>query len=189
MEDHVLLQIGRKIKEIRNSKELTIAFLAKHSGISKGLLSRVENGRTVPSLPVLLSIIKALDIELSMFFEDLSTGSFSYILQRKEDYKPYHKDNSTGFNYFSILTDSFNGIVFQASLLKLEPGAKRDLVTTDGYEFIYLIKGEIGYVLDKNKLTMYEGDSLFFDGRIPHLKINNTEEVADILVIYMLTSK
>ncbi len=189
MQEHTLLKIGQRIKEIRTSHELTIAFLSKSAGISKGLLSRLENGRTVPSLPVLLSIIKSLEMEPSVFFDGLSTSSFTYIHQKKENYAAYSKENSTGFNYFSILTESFNNIVFQASLLKLDPGAKREKVTTDGYEFIYLIKGKIDYLLDKEILTMNEGDSLFFDGRIPHLKINNTNTTADILVIYMLTSK
>ena len=181
MKEHVFLQIGRRIKETRTSKDFTIAYTASKAGVSKGLLSRIENGRTVPSLPVLLELIKALEVDLTSFFEGFDNPSYIYIHQKREDYNP--------FNYFSILTESFSGIIFQAVLLHLEPGAAREKVTTDGYEFIYLIDGQIDYLLDKERITMKKGDSLFFDGRIPHLKINENEKTAEILVIYLLTSK
>ena len=71
-------------------------------------------------------------------------------------------------------------------LLKLEPNAKREMVTTDGMEFIYLIEGEISYKLDTTEFNMSTGDSLFFDGRIPHLKINKSTKEAKILVVYLL---
>ena len=189
MKEHIFVQIGKRIKETRNSKDLTIASLSKKAGISKGLLSRVENGRTIPSLPVLLELIRALDVEMPLFFDGLDNPSFMYIHQKREDYKLIRKENAEGFNYMSILTESFSNIVFQATLLFLEPHAKREKVVTDGYEFIYLIDGEIGYLLGEEKLIMKKGDSLFFDGRIPHLKLNETDKTAEILVIYMLTSK
>ena len=189
MKEHVFLQIGRRIKETRTSKDFTIAYTASKAGVSKGLLSRIENGRTIPSLPVLLELIKALEVDLTSFFEGFDNPSYIYIHQKREDYSPFIKENSSGFNYFSILTESFSGIIFQAVLLHLEPGAAREKVTTDGYEFIYLVDGQIDYLLDKERITMNKGDSLFFDGRIPHLKINENEKTAEILVIYLLTSK
>jgi transcriptional regulator with XRE-family HTH domain len=163
--------------------------LSNRAGVSKGLLSKIENGRTIPSLPVLLEIIRSLETELTTFFDGLNNPSYVYIHQKSEEYIPYQKEDAVGFNYFSILTQSFGGIIFQAVLLKLEPRSYREKVTTDGYEFIYLIDGEIDYILDKHQLTMKKGDSLFFDGRIPHVKLNNSEKTAEILVIYMLTSK
>ena len=60
------------------------------------------------------------------------------------------------------------------------------MVTTDGMEFIYLVEGDIDYKLGDTTITMNQGDSLFFDGRVPHLKINKSTQTARILVIYLL---
>jgi transcriptional regulator with XRE-family HTH domain len=183
--------VGKRIKEIRLSKEFKLVEVAVNAGVSKGLLSRVENGRTIPSLPVLLEIISALGEKPGSFFEsiDYSSGSPFYKLIRRNDYQPIEKEDSVGFNYYSIVSRSFSDVTFTAVLLELEPNASREMVTTDGMEFIYLAAGHIDYQLGNATVTMKEGDSLFFDGRVPHLKINKSEQTARILVIYLLFNK
>lgn len=183
--------VGKRIKEIRTSKDLKLVDVALNAGVSKGLLSRIENGRTVPSLPVLFDIIQAIDEKPGGFFEPMDDASASpfFILIKKEDYQPIEKEDSVGFNYYSIMSRSFADTTFNAVLLKLEPGARRAMVTTDGMEFIYLAEGNIEYRLGDQMILMEEGDSLFFDGRVPHLKINNSEQTARILVIYLLFNK
>lgn len=179
---------GKRIKEIRLSKELKLIDVAIRAGVSKGLLSRIENGRTIPSLPVLFMLISALHESPSSFFENIDylTNKPFYLLIKKEDYKPVQKEDSVGYHYFNIMSQSFKDITFNAVWLTLDPGAKRDLVTTDGMEFIFLLKGSIHYRLNDVILTLNQGDSLFFDGRVPHLKLNPTDETAEILVIYLL---
>ena len=56
MEDY-LIGIGKRIKEIRKSSNKTISDIANTAGVTSGLISRIENGRTMPSLPVLLKLI------------------------------------------------------------------------------------------------------------------------------------
>nr|WP_319999987.1 XRE family transcriptional regulator [uncultured Draconibacterium sp.] len=187
MED-VIGVICTKIKEVRLDKNLTLADVADAAGVTKGFLSKVENVRTVPSLPVLLEIIKALNVDMANFFEDIQASAERplYVLIRKEDYKSVRKDDATGFGYFSIFQKMMPTSTFHANMLYLEPDAKRDLVTTDGLEFIYLVSGKIDYQLRNEEFTMEEGDSLFFDGRIPHLKKNPYGQTAKILVLYFL---
>ncbi len=188
MNGNEISYVGKRIKEMRLSKEFKLVEVAIKSGVSKGLLSRIENGRTVPSLPVLFNIIGALNENPTTFFEHLNYTSNSpfYMLIKNKDYQPIEKEDSVGFNYFSIMSRSFRDVTFSAVLLKLEPQAKRDMVTTDGMEFIYLAEGDIDYKLGDATITMNQGDSLFFDGRVPHLKINNSTQTARILVIYLL---
>jgi len=180
--------VGRRIREIRMSKMLKLTETAAIAGVSKGLLSRIENGRTIPSLPVLFSILQAITENPASFFEKInfSMDSPFYIHLTEKDYEPIQKEDSSGFHYFSILSRSFSQVTFQAVLLNLEPDATRDMVTTDGMEYIYLISGSIEYMLGKEILFLEEGDSLFFDGRVPHLKINHSGKLARILVIYLM---
>ena len=183
--------VGKRIKEIRLSKEMKLTDVAASAGVSKGLLSRIENCRSVPSLPVLFSVIQAIGENPVTFFEKFSYSPDApfYILMRMNDYLPVEKEDSTGFHYFSIISRSFSDVTMNVVHLLLEPEACRAAVTTDGMEYIYLAEGEIDYNLGKDTITMYQGDSLFFDGRLPHLKINHSKNTARILVIYLLFNK
>lgn len=183
--------LGPRIREIRVIKDYKLVEIAQKASISKGLLSRIENGRTLPSLPVLFSIIAALGESPSSFFENMKPSVHKpfFVLKNESELPSIIKEDSTGFNYFAILNHTFSDITFNATLLKLEPDAQREPVTTDGMEFIYLVTGEIVYNIGNEAFIMKEGDSLFFDGRVPHLKINRSGKMAKILVIYLLFNK
>jgi len=188
MRDRDIFQIGKRIKQIRQQKDFKLTEVALRANISKGLLSKIENGRTVPLLPVLFEIIGAIEENPASFFEGIQhlVNKPVYFHMREEDYQPVEKEDSVGFHYFSIMSQTFQDIMFNATFLRLSPQAKRDMVTTDGMEFIYLVEGDIDYRLGDEYISLIQGDSLFFDGRVPHLKINNTSREAKILVIYLL---
>jgi transcriptional regulator with XRE-family HTH domain len=74
MNEDLLLLIGDKIKTKRTQKNITLEQLAQKAGVSKGLISQIENNRTVPSLPVLFNIIQSLEENLPGFFEGMQNG-------------------------------------------------------------------------------------------------------------------
>lgn len=189
MESSLYLRIGKKIREIRQENKTTLFQVSTKAGVSISLLSKIENGRTVPSLPVLLQIIKALETDLSCFFDGISNeNSYAFVHIKGEDCNLVEKEDSEGFSYFSILSKNIHNVAFQSSLLRLEPAAKREKVVTDGFTFLYLIEGSVDYILDKEMVFLKAGDSLFFDGKIPHVPRNNSNRTAKILVIYLLTT-
>src|ERR1700743_3550413 len=106
MEDDILIKISNRIKERRREKNITVQELAGLANVSKGLISQIENSRTIPSLIVLIDIIKSLDIDLNEFFKDIRTKSklSSILVKRKEEYEPFEKEDTTGFHYQRILT-------------------------------------------------------------------------------------
>lgn len=69
MEDY-LTGIGKRIKEIRKGNNKTISEIAAKADVTSGLISRVENGRTIPSLPVFLKLVGALEVEVTDFFPE-----------------------------------------------------------------------------------------------------------------------
>lgn len=185
--EHVLLQIGRKIREVRKSRKQTVQEIADRAGVSKGLISKIENNRTIPSLPVLLAIIRALEADINSFFEGLEfEPEQSYSIKRHGEFEPFEKESAIGFLYKKIITSSFGGNVIEVTLLELHPGSQRELVSTDGHELLFILKGEIGFELGEERLRLYQGDTFFFNGRIPHRPINDGTEMAEFLVVYIL---
>ncbi|WP_300976818.1 helix-turn-helix domain-containing protein [Flavobacterium sp.] len=186
-----LIGIGKRIKDIRKKNELTIHELANRANVSNGLISRIENGRTIPSLPVLLDIIQSLDIDASYFFEGVEKKSNAkYIHLPKAEQQVLEKEiEATGFSYMHIFSKSMHALGFEAVLLTLEPGCKRDKVITDAWEFKYVLNGEVVYLIDNEEVFLQEGDSLYFDGKFPHVPLNNSSSNCTMLVLYFYSDK
>src|SRR5687768_2678499 len=165
MNDDILIRIGKKIREIRQKQQIKLHELAEEAQISKGLLSKIENGRTIPSLPVLLSIVQSLKVDMSEFFEGIDLHkNGNYVLKKKADYVPLEKEEAIGFLYHLILSQNILNMAFEAVILDLQPGSKREKVVTDGYEFKYVLKGQVTYHLGDDVVHMQQGDSIFFNG-------------------------
>jgi transcriptional regulator with XRE-family HTH domain len=191
MQEDVLIKISNKIKEIRKDKKITVQQLADEAQVSKGLISQIENNRTVPSLPVLMNIVHSLQMDLIEFFKDISpAGNHQKVfIIRAKDYQPFEKEAAKGFIYKRILTRNLLGGPADFILLQLKRGARRNqIVHTDAYEYKYVIKGKVEYLIEGEKYILEEGDSLFFDGRLGHKPSNIGSTDALMLVIYYFLS-
>lgn len=192
MQEDLLIQISNKIKEVRKQKNITVQALATKARVSKGLISQIENNRTIPSLPVLMNIIHSLDFDMTNFFNGISIGNnqAKVLIIRSIDYHPFKKEVARGFIYKRILTLNLNCNPADFILLELKKGARRKkAVHTDALEFKYIIKGKVEYLIENEKYILTEGDSLFFDGQLGHNLANVGNSNALILVVYCFTAK
>ena len=189
MNKELILLLGDKIKTKRTQKNITLEQLANKAGVSKGLISQIENNRTVPSLPVLFNIIHSLDEDLKTFFEDMhdSINNKGHVLIiRKGQEKMFEKEPVKGFSYRRILTRSIATQAADVVLLELKKNAvRKQMITTDAFECKYILKGKVEYQVEKEVFELEEGDTLFFDGRARHRLRNIGPTEAVILVIYL----
>ena len=186
MQEDIIIQISHRLKEIRTANKTTLQELADRAGVSKGLLSQIENSRTIPSLPVLINVIRSLGLDLNSFFDSINflKKSSGVILRKSSEYKPFEKENANGFLYKRILATNIRESHADFVLLKLKKGAKRGPVKTNAFEYKYLIEGKIEYTIGRKKYQMEAGDSLFFDARQPHHPMNTGKSDALLLVVY-----
>ncbi len=187
MQEDILIQISNKIKEIRKANNITVQQLANEAKVSKGLISQIENNRTVPSLPVLMNIVHSLKLDLTEFFKDISPANNQQkvFVIRANEYQAFEKEAAKGFLYKRIMTRNMHGGPADYILLSLKKGAKRSqVVHTDAFEYKYIIKGKVEYQIEDKTYILKEGDSLFFDGRLGHKPSNIGDEEAIMLVIY-----
>src|ERR1044071_3889175 len=100
VDNEVVIRIAQKIRSTRLEKNMTIQQLATRTNVSKGLLSKIENSRTVPSLPVFITLIQSLDISLKEFFRDMVLiNGKDYILIKRDEYTSMEREGRSGFNY------------------------------------------------------------------------------------------
>ncbi len=187
MQEDIIIQISNKIKEKRKSKGITVQELADKAEVSKGLISQIENNRTVPSLLVLVNIIRALNLDMNEFFNDINQHKQSarVVIKKKDEYQAFEKENAKGFLYKRVLTRNIKGGPTDIVLLELKQGARRSqIVKTDAYEYKYVIKGTVEYLINNEKYILETGDSIFFDGRLGHKPSNIGPDDALLLVVY-----
>jgi transcriptional regulator with XRE-family HTH domain len=189
MQEDIIVQIMAKLKDIRKEKNITLQELAESAGVTKGMLSQVENNRTIPSLTVFLSIIKSMQIDINDFFTDFNTPQNSKVIFKKaSQYHPFEKENTVGFHYHRILSSTIEQYHVDFVLLTLMPDAQRASVQTDAFEFKYILKGTVEYTISEEVYLMEAGDSIFFDATEPHnpRNVGNTE--AQLLVLYIFNT-
>ncbi|WON93159.1 helix-turn-helix domain-containing protein [Sphingobacterium sp. Lzh-3] len=191
MEDNTIFKISNKIKEIRKEKGITIQEVADRAGVSKGLISQIENNRTIPSLLVLINIINALNIDLNEFFKDFNSelDSGPVVVRKKDTYSPFEKESAIGFHYKRIFTSAMDSSTMDIVLLELLPDAQRPMVETEAYEYKYIISGQVEYIFNDQIISLEEGDSIFFNGRLSHTPRNVGSEKAVMLIVYFFENK
>lgn len=188
MQEDILIQISNKIKEIRKQKNITIQELANKAGVSKGLISQIENNRTVPSLPVLMNIVQSLNLDLNDFFKGISSRKKSQQrvqFKLPKDYQTFEKEYAKGFLYHRIFTRNIHTVPVDFVLLALKKGARRNqIIHTESFEYNYMLKGKVEYYIENKSYLFSEGESLFFDSRLGHRLANVGNGDALMLVVY-----
>lgn len=181
-----IMDVALNIKKLRESKEMTLDELAKKARVTKGFLSQVENFRTMPSLTLLYNLAEALEVEPAALLA-ITKNDIRYIHTKNGDGTIIEREHpESGFIYRALAKEKMSKTM-EPFLLEMPPRSSRKPVTTNGDEFIYLLEGEIDFHLGNDPVRMLPGDSLYFEGEIPHYPENVTDQTALLLVVYSIT--
>lgn len=179
-------KIAKKIKEIREIKGLTLAALGEKTGLSKALLSRIENNRSSPPIGTLAKIAQGLGVSLALFFEDSDEEAPRYTLTRVEERKPaVRRPNSIGFTYYSV--GGMKGPHLIDAFIVQHPAASRKtadpLFDHPGEELLFVLRGEVEFTYGKQVIRLSPGDAIHFDSSYPHKARNAGQEETECLVV------
>jgi transcriptional regulator with XRE-family HTH domain len=169
--DHGLERyIGTTVRELRNKQDLTISDVADLTGISKGMLSKIENAQTAMSLETLSRLSRALGVSLSALFRsyDVPDGG-AQIVRQGEGMEVVRRGTKRGHTYHLLAYDQGPSKKFEPFLISMND--RSEVFPTfehPGTEFIHMLDGIIEYRHGKNTYTLKKGDSLTFRGDIPH---------------------
>lgn len=173
--------IGSRIKEIRTEKKMTLRELAKRSNLSPGLISKIENFRTMPSISVLIDIANSLQVDVGDLVKNInSEDELPYLLIKKSAHEAEIRTDSPELTYNFILSQNLNGNSMRVNLVTIPAGVYRKPISTHANELVYVVKGEATYIIGHEVCLIAEGDTLYFDGRNAH-SVENTAATDCIL--------
>jgi len=163
--------IADKLRTLRLRRSMGLAQLAEHSGFSPAMLSRLENGRLVPTLPTLTRIALVFGVGLDYFFTDPRKRHIVAI-SRQYERKVFPSDPKS-----SSVPWSFESLDFRANERKLNgflahfhsfPEQKLTPHFHPGVELLYLIEGELEMTIGVERFQLSVGDSVYFDSLQKH---------------------
>jgi transcriptional regulator with XRE-family HTH domain len=163
------LAIGREIRNFRTKMDLTIAELAKLAALSPGMLSKIENGNTSPSLATLQAISRALNIPVTAFFRKFEEERDASFVPAGEGLVIERRGTRAGHQYRLLGYTVGKSISVEPYLITLtEESEVFPLFQHPGMEFIYMLQGSMRYMHGSESYRMKPGDSLFFDADTTH---------------------
>jgi transcriptional regulator with XRE-family HTH domain len=168
-ENELEIAIGRQMRAFRTQLGMTVAELAKQAELSPGMLSKIENGLTSPSLATLKSLSQALNVPVTAFFRKYEEERDASFVRNGEGLMIERRGTRAGHQY-QLLGHTVGRKVFvEPYLISLtEQSDVFPLFQHPGVEFIYMIEGRVTYRHGNSIYRMEHGDSLFFDSDAPH---------------------
>ncbi len=163
--------IGREVKAYRKQHDITVAELAKATGLSIGMLSKIENGMTSPSLTTLQTLAHALSVPLTSFFKRFEENREAVHVKSGEGLEADRRGTRAGhqYNLLGHIGANMSGVIVEPYLITLtEASDTFPEFQHDGIEFIYMIEGEVEYRHGDRTFILKPGDSFFFDADAPH---------------------
>lgn len=158
MDSSSKIEIGNKIKELRNKKGLTQEELADRCELSKGFISQLENDLTSPSIATLVDILQCLGTNLKDFFTEQSEEQ---IVFGNEDY--FEKHDEELHNTIEWIIPNAQKNMMEPIRVTLEAGGStyRD-IAHEGEEFGYVLSGTISIILGDRTIKAKKGESFYF---------------------------
>ena len=161
--------IGARLRSYRAERGLTIAQLADRSGISKGMLSKIENLHTSVSLSTLARLADALSIPVTAFFRGLEEEHDAYFVPYGRGLEITPARSPKGLVYELLGETRGPNKRIEPIRVRLDEQVEAfPLYQHSGTEFIYMLEGSLEYGYGNSRYKLNPGDSLVFEGEVPH---------------------
>lgn len=183
-EKNLEVAIGRQVRDLRKRQRMTVADLATQTGLSVGMLSKIENGVISPSLTTISTLAHALRVPLVQLFSGYEEERGCMHVKAGEGVEIERAGTRAGHQYHLLghIGSNNSGVVVEPYMISLD--SESDQFPTfqhEGIELLYMLEGEMGYRHSDRLYRMEPGDSLLFDSDAPH----GPEELMSLPIRYL----
>jgi transcriptional regulator with XRE-family HTH domain len=178
--DAVSVDVAHKLRQLREAQQMSLRALAKRSGLSANALSMIERGRVSPSVSTLYKVADALGVPMSRFFGDEPALQEMVFVRADERTRvPFVRGLWEGLG-----GEKFSGPV-EPFLLTLEAGGSsgNSAMVHTGREFVFCLRGNLEYLVERERFELASGDSLLFAAHLKHRWRNPGSTVTNALIV------
>jgi transcriptional regulator with XRE-family HTH domain len=178
--------LGRKLKQLRLRKKIALVDLGKHTGLSASMLSQLENGKLIPTLPTLARIAMVFDIGVDHFFVDRRRKRTFALTRNDERIRfPERPDVPKPSYFFECLAFAAQEKSMQAYIAEFPKRTPDEVVDHfhEGAELIHLLEGVLELRYQEETHTLRAGDSVYFDSSEPHSYCGVSKSAARAIII------
>jgi transcriptional regulator with XRE-family HTH domain len=178
--DAVSINVGERLRELREARNISMRALATRSGLSANALSMIERGRASPSVSTLYKLADALGVSITSFFASETERKQVVFLT---------SDARTRMSFTRGVFEGLGGEQFvgrvEPFMLTLENSANSGPRTMShtGHEFVFCLRGELEYQVERQVYHLEPGDSLLFAAHLKHKWRNPGKNVATAIII------
>lgn len=174
------MDLGERIKKIRNDKNYSLRDLASKVDLSASFLSQIEQGKASPSIENLKKIANALDVRVSYLIEDEDVKKNLVLIRKDERYVVESLNSKTKISLLSTRDIDRN---MEPIYYEVQPGGEsgKEAYHHQGEEFVFVLEGELEVYIDENIYVLNEGDSLYFLSTKKHKFKNKSNSICKVL--------
>jgi transcriptional regulator with XRE-family HTH domain len=184
--------IGERIKRLRLKKSMGLVELGRHTGLSASFLSQLETGRVVPTLRNLARIAMVFSKDLSYFFETEPSTLFRVHKKKERVRLPQSgvDDPTYYFESLGYMVPDRQLDPYYAEFIPLKKTAEVRPHVHPGFEFLYVLEGELEIRHADKTHVVEPGDGVYFDASTPHAYrcLGKTPAVAIIVTMHQQAS-
>ena len=174
--------IGRQVKRYRRELGLTITDMCTRTGLSAGMVSKIENGNTSPSLATLRSLSTALNVPVTALFREFEEQRDATFVKAGHGLAIERHGTRAGHQYQLLGHSVHSDVSVEPYLITLKKESEVfPIFQHAGVEFIYVLQGSMIYRHLNATYSLTPGDSLFFDSDAPH----GPEELVDLPIRFL----
>ncbi len=162
------MYIGKNMRELRESKKMSLTELSEQSGVQLATLSRMENNKMTGTLESHLKIAQALGVELGQLYKDISREKIKKDVRTRPSISEVFVHNEKAS--YEILTQKAMIKKMMPVLLKIEPGGKTNIEENPAgtEKFIYVLEGRVEVHVGPEKIPLSAKHSLYIDASLRH---------------------
>lgn len=181
-------RIGKRLRQLRKSRAITLDRLATQTRFTKSYLSKIENSRKVPPIASLARISLALDTDIAYFFKAGDQAGIDdprVCCVRAVERQPTLRGGSSfGYDYESLAHKKLRKRMEPFVLTFPSHISKDVFFEHEGEEFLFILSGRVEFEAGAQKFMLEPGDSLYFDSSVPHRGRSVGEEAKALVVIF-----
>lgn len=175
------MELGDKIKKLRKEQNRSLTEIADICGFSKSLLSKIENGKTMPPISTLIKIADALGTKVSILLDDQQQSGTIYTTEVQSQSKLVKTEK--GYSFFAFAVEREDKLMQPFLFVsRKDEHDSRHVFSHNGEEFIFILEGKMKYKVGNVEYTLNPGDSLYFDSIEKHSLSPITNEVKYLAV-------